>query len=287
MTNEMAIILFKACDGAIKKNAPKVKSTDLIFDRDHFPSAVFDYIVRFPGCIDLFLDTKKVFKTESSAAIQQSIDLLSQIITAIKEKYKIVFGQTLIPWSWPENRPFLYIYRLLGLLYLEKKDYDNACKTFEEILALNPEDNQGVRHILPEIYLRLHLYDKIIELMKKYPSDGSAELMYGVSLALIKKGEYERARKLLKEAIQLYPLIAKLLLRKEQIKLTDEYAFIVVGGRVEAALYVKTYHKFWDEKALSILKEFEEDILKLVAEREKNQLFNEEDLLRDLTKRRK
>lgn len=55
-------------------------------------------------------------------------------------------GRDLLEWAWLENRPFLRC--MQGLMYHEAWDLDDETQALvlaEEMLALNPRDNQGVR----------------------------------------------------------------------------------------------------------------------------------------------
>lgn len=59
-----------------------------------------------------------------------------------------------IEWGWLENRPFLRALHGAALCHLRGRDFQGAARVMEEILAYNPNDNQGIRYLLGSAYLR-------------------------------------------------------------------------------------------------------------------------------------
>lgn len=59
-----------------------------------------------------------------------------------------------IPWIQLENRPFLRSMHGLGLCYIYEMQRDKAIDLFERLLRYNPNDNQGVRCIIGDLYLQ-------------------------------------------------------------------------------------------------------------------------------------
>jgi tetratricopeptide (TPR) repeat protein len=50
-------------------------------------------------------------------------------------------GKDRLEWGFLENRPFLRACHNLGLLYLERGNAEKALSVFEDMLAMNPNDN--------------------------------------------------------------------------------------------------------------------------------------------------
>lgn len=77
-------------------------------------------------------------------------------------------------WGLLETRPFMRAMLQLADGYRQtgKCGYAKATEIFEEMIELNPNDNQGVRYILIDCYLSKKLYQKAQQLLEQY-KDGS------------------------------------------------------------------------------------------------------------------
>jgi tetratricopeptide (TPR) repeat protein len=172
---------------------------------------------------------------------------------------KFISGDHL-EWSWLENRPFLRCLQGLGIATLSDGDIQKAVEIFEELLSYNPNDNQGVREILLEIYLEQKELKKAYELCKKYPNDTLAGLWYGYPLVLFELGRREQASKNLKKVLKESPKIAKELQKKSHKKPKNEMpGYISVGGWDEAYDYWLRFGQFWDKEKLDWLREVMND----------------------------
>ena len=65
-----------------------------------------------------------------------------------------------IEWAWLENRPFLRAAHGAVCCYLQLRHGRKALALMEKMLAWNPEDNQGMRHLVGSAYLRAGDVDK-------------------------------------------------------------------------------------------------------------------------------
>ena len=70
----------------------------------------------------------------------------------LPEKFSL--GRSQLPWDILENRPFLRMYESLGSRYLRLGMLKQATEVFENIVTMNPDDNQGVRETLCSCYFR-------------------------------------------------------------------------------------------------------------------------------------
>lgn len=141
---------------------------------------------------------------------------------------------------------------------MKKGDYKNALKTFNEILSLNPDDNQGVRYLAVECLFALKDPEGVLEMCGRYEDDAGPDMTYGRALALLQLGRRDEAKKTLKEAIRWSPLVAKELIRpsKNPPKSLEE-GFITSGGKDEAWEYRESFARFWEgtEVAIKTLRE--------------------------------
>ena len=80
-------------------------------------------------------------------------------------------------WGLIETRPFMRAMAQLGFALLDwgtPEHVDEAIGVFEEVLELNPDDNQGVRDVLAGSYLACKRYVETSELFARYPEDATA-----------------------------------------------------------------------------------------------------------------
>ena len=96
-------------------------------------------------------------------------------------------------WGLIETRPFMRAMAQLGFALLDwgtPEHVDEAIGVFEEVLALNPDDNQGVRDVLSGSYLARERYSDAAELFDRYPEDATATRAWTeVLLAFATQGE--------------------------------------------------------------------------------------------------
>jgi len=169
--------------------------------------------------------------------------------------HKFVSGDH-FEWGWLENRPFLRCLEGFATAILDSGDIVKATGLFEELLSFNPNDNQGIREQLIEIYLDQNQLEKALELCNKYPGDFIAGMRYGYPLVLFKLGKKEKASKKLIKVIKNSPRITKEMLKKTHKKpQSDLPGFIAVGGWEEAYDYWKRFGKYWNKNTLEWLKE--------------------------------
>lgn len=161
-----------------------------------------------------------------------------------------------LEWGHIDNRPFLRAYHNLGLWLEKRNEINEAITVYRNMLSVCPNDNIGVRYILPKLWIETGDLLSIVRLQKEYPDDYSPEFMYTYPLALIMLGEIEKAKTLLEDAKSAFPLVAKELKKKRHLK--PKYSFaggITVGGADQAYEYWKQYGKYWSnsEQAMSLL----------------------------------
>lgn len=167
-------------------------------------------------------------------------------------------SNTLLEWGFVENRPMLRFMYHLGIVTMNAKDYESAVNYFDDMIRLNPNDNQGVRDVLPEVLLELKNYQAVLKLSKNFPDDTMCGLLYALPLALLGLGRKEEALKKLKKACKIKPLVVKELLKtKHKRPVSKMEGYITVGGEDEAYDYYSRYGKFWKKipGALELLEE--------------------------------
>jgi len=164
----------------------------------------------------------------------------------------------LLEWGWLENRPFVRCLHGLALARYEEEETEEALKLFQELLSLNPNDNQGVRAMAVEALFKLGRFQDALEIAEEYPDDVMPETLYGRAFALFKLRRRQEATIALQKAIEYLPLVGKELLKtKHRLPRTARPDIVTVGGADEAYYYWEYSGRFWkqDAEALEWLRE--------------------------------
>ncbi|MGD9369087.1 MAG: hypothetical protein PVH87_25500 [Desulfobacteraceae bacterium] len=180
---------------------------------------------------------------EAFKLIQSAVDLgLSSLPS------NFYFGRDLLPWMHLDNRPFLRVYHYLGLQYLEIEQTEKALFIFNNILDVNPNDNQGIRSLGINCYLELKRPLDVLRIVEKYPDDAMADTLYGKVLALFQLERIKEAKKALKEAVKVLPLVAQEISKKRHRKPRGmQLDYITLGGEDEAYYFWQQNGKHWQQ----------------------------------------
>lgn len=140
-------------------------------------------------------------------------------------------------WGVLETRPYMRARRGLAESLAERKRYAEAAEHFQEMLRLNPEDNQGVRHSLVNVLIALDRGAEAGELLDRYAEDHLALLEYPRALLRFRAEEDSpEAKRALKRAVQANRFVPGFLLRTRGV--TEEPSHFAPGRQEEAALYI-------------------------------------------------
>jgi tetratricopeptide (TPR) repeat protein len=85
-------------------------------------------------------------------------------------------------WGALETRPYMRALHGLALALSELGQHQEASKIYQEMLSLNPDDNQGVRYLLADTLLACDDVESLKKLIEKYPDDASAKWRYTQAL---------------------------------------------------------------------------------------------------------
>ena len=182
--------------------------------------------------------------------LDQAHDLWDQAVSigrkAFPQDFKL--GRDRLEWGWLENRPFLRCLHGLALARYEEEEVEEALRLFQELLSLNPNDNQGVRAMAEEALFKLGRLEDALEITEQYREDVMPETLYGRALALFKLGRRREASLALKQAIRYLPLVRKELLKTGyRLPRTARPDMVSVGGADEAYYYWQHWGQFWEE----------------------------------------
>lgn len=210
---------------------------------------LFGRLIRsFPEFIDarhhlaMLLDAEGR-KTEAFRIWQEAVDLG---LTCFPLRF--TYGQDLLPWGWIDNRPFLRACHGLGLAYLARGTVGMALDVFRRILALNPDDNLGIRALVIQCYFFLKRPEEALAVCSQYPGDPMEQSLYGKALALFQLGRLDEARTALRQAVEELPLVAQELLKKRHRRPRERVpGHITYGGAGQAYGYWCEQGRFWTE----------------------------------------
>lgn len=184
-------------------------------------------------------------------------------------------------WGWIEARDFMRLLNEKARLQELLGDYGAALATYEEMLRLNPGDNQGVRGDL----LRLLVVERRIEearaLLKRYPNDADTVMAWGdafVSIietidltgyrlpdtpppefdvspqAFLKSlgPEFAAASRATKRAVELNPYVPLFFAKAGLMEVVVE-DMVIFGGPYEAVSYLRKWGALWHFAGLPML----------------------------------
>ena len=195
-----------------------------------------------------------------TGAKKEGLGLIEKVMADGRKLFpkKFELGKNFLEWGWLENRPFLRCLHWLGIYHFDRKEYEKATEIFEEMIKLNPNDNQGIREMLVKCYFLSNNPQKVLDLCNDYKDDGSPGLEYGKPLALLQLSKLEDARKELKRAVNFSPLVAKEIINPSKNKPKGSMdGYITAGSLDEAWEYGQLFDSHWieTEGAIELLKE--------------------------------
>lgn len=141
-------------------------------------------------------------------------------------------------WGVTETRPYMRARAGLASCLWQLDQHQEAIDHYQEMLRLNPGDNQGVRYVLLTCYLSEGMDAEAECLLGEYEDDASATWLYNRALLLYRQEKMgKKARAQLQEAIRYNPHVpAYLLGRKRPPRQLPPY--VGFGDENEAVTYV-------------------------------------------------
>jgi len=151
-------------------------------------------------------------------------------------------------WGIIETRPYMRARWGMAQSLEAMRKYKEATEHYQEMLKLNPQDNQGVRHVLLLCLLRTHQDEKVEVLLKENKEDKALAIWSYVRalLSFRRKGNTAASRKHLDHAFSVNPHVAEYLLNEEDLPegLPDGYS---LGSKQEAVICADQLLDVWQE----------------------------------------
>jgi len=148
-------------------------------------------------------------------------------------------------WGVLETRPYMRARQGLADTLWRMGQREEARSHFEEMLRLNPSDNQGIRYLLIMLLLELDRDADADKLLKRYKGDASATWHYTRALLEFRKGgAMDKANKALQKALKYNPHASPYLTGQKRIpnRLPDTIGF---GDESEAVAYAADHLNHW------------------------------------------
>jgi tetratricopeptide (TPR) repeat protein len=217
---------------------------------------LYSIIQRYPYSFDAYNQLAYIY-SYGQQNLKQARDILEEGLAKFKELIpkNFVFGRSNLPWAVLENRPFLRMYKSIGINLKESGKTETAREVFQNIVAMNPDDNQGMRELLCSCCFQLGKNESVLDLCRKYKGDGMAAITFGRVLALFKVGRVNEAKKALREATRYGANITREIIADTHRKLKDKFSPYEWGSKREAELYWDEFGSYWDAAAVKFVRE--------------------------------
>lgn len=227
----------------------KGRSQDLVFDAYEQPVSKGKKLIK--QALELDPDNADAYNYLASIEkdIEKSIKLYKKAIKAGEKSLgKQFFSENKGHfWGLIETRPYMRAKAGLADCLFAKKEVDQAIEIYEEMLELNPNDNQGVRYLLSTVLLekgdlaRFELFTKSIE------DEDCAVWNYNNALYHFKKfGNTAKTKRVLRFAYKSNRFVIDYLLGIKKMPDTPPQ-YIGIGDENEAVSYVYNTWSIWDK----------------------------------------
>ena len=148
-------------------------------------------------------------------------------------------------WGLLETRPYMRARHGLASSLWAAGLRDEAVAHYEDMLRLNPDDNQGIRYLLLDCLLALGRDQQAEQLLEQYEDDGGAGWDWSKALLSFRQtGDSARSRKALAQAVATNGHVLAYLVGDKTMpeELPD---YITWGGEDEAVAYASGAADVW------------------------------------------
>jgi tetratricopeptide (TPR) repeat protein len=195
-----------------------------------------------PDAVDAYL-----LLAHDAASWEEAAQLCTQAVAAAERllgpdpftAYKDGF------WGVAITRPYMRARFALGYALWRQGNHAEAQVEFENLLRLNPGDNQGARYVLVAVLLEHGKDKEARRVMDRYSPDALSHWAYNQALLRFRqRGDHPQARRRLSRALSLNPYVPPLLLGERRIR-SQELQFVAPGEENEAIEYAQLYKNAW------------------------------------------
>jgi tetratricopeptide (TPR) repeat protein len=159
-------------------------------------------------------------------------------------------------WGVVETRPYMRARAGLAGCLWQLGQHQEAIDHYQEMLRLNPGDNQGIRYILLTCYMTEGIDAEAERLLGEYENDASATWLYNWALLRYRQEKMgKKAKSRLQEAMKYNPHVPAYLLGRKRLP-RQLPPYVGFGDENEAVAYVAEAGHLWaqEEGALDWLR---------------------------------
>ncbi|HEY5747445.1 MAG TPA: hypothetical protein VIU12_15305 [Chryseolinea sp.] len=233
--------------GEAPSTTPEGRAKDFVYEAREIRSAldadkkIFSALKLDPECVEAF-----EYMAEFAVSPLQSLIFYRNGMNAGRRKLGEKFFEENKGrfWTLNETRPFMRCMFGYAMTLYELDEKQAALNLFKELLALNPNDNQGARDYAMLYSLDLSQPAVFDEIQKGYPDDQSTFTLFNKSLYIFKKeGDTPGAREMLQQARSQNGHVMTLLMSDKALPPgASEY---VKGQKSEAVYYATIARGVW------------------------------------------
>ena len=195
---------------------------------------------------------------DSYVVLAQASDVLGETIAFSREAVRlgeILFADEVADapsddfpfWTVFETRPYMRaLHTLMLTLWRDERHgaQDEAIEIALHLVRICPNDNLGVRYVLPNWFARKDRWDEGRAFMKRCEDEYAIELRMWAALYEYKANEQERAAGFVQESLKINSHTVKQLLLKKSPKIASG-TLIELGSRNEAKAYASDAYDLW------------------------------------------
>lgn len=154
---------------------------------------------------------------EETKDTSERVTLYSKGVEAAKKAFGKKFFKENEGYFWGliETRPYMRAMGGMADCLWEQGERQKAIETYQEMLRLNPDDNQGVRYLLLHWLIAEGDFEPAEKLLSEY-AENSAFMLYGAALLYFRQGRKVKSRNALKKALEANPHVPEFLLNPQK-----------------------------------------------------------------------
>lgn len=196
-----------------------------------------------PDCADAYV----LLAEEEAGTVQQALAYYREGVAAGER----ALGQDYFKenaghfWGLLKTRPYMRALEGVASCLWQLGRKEEALNHYNQLLHLNPNDNQGIRYVLADLLLSLNRDAELAKLLRQYREEWSAVWLYTQALlAFRKSGSSPKADRTLQTALEENRHVPAYLTGKKRIpnRLPD---YVGIGDDAEAVVYAAHHLNYW------------------------------------------
>jgi tetratricopeptide (TPR) repeat protein len=221
-------------------------------------------LTKDPDCVDALV----LLVNLDARTPKEAIEALQKAVAAGERSLGAKFFKENKGYFWGliETRPYMRALESLARLLRADERNPDAIHIYEKILALNPNDNQGVRDPLLGLYLATNNLEATRKLLEDYKDDDMANFAWGRVLERFLSADLPGAAAALKTARKANHFVELYLSGQKELpkSLPDMYSS---GSEEEAALFLDNMLLAWTKHEKAIFWLLEQLVKEMAAKK--------------------